>query len=565
MSGIPVYNQACLATDSTSSVPSFYLVGSTSPGSLEVNYVNNPDATTVTQVASQNDQSSWSPSAAKLCYIYPFATSVNPGIKIVQFGAGSTYMGLAQTNNLISGADSFNMTGFVSPKLFAWSGKFQDFDMFTIVTNDTDTTTLKVNMWAALRMNFRQNGPSLITYDMVNNPVDVNNAMLAVGTYGGYSGNASQGYTVVFDKSSRGQIFTAQGNLLADITNFTPTVALGVPTNVITNGITLTINAIPVTMGNTAYILDRASNGSTVIYSINPSASFTLNRVYKTGDSLPFTNNMAAGALNNQILTYSVNRSAAFFNVFDLTTHSWSGNGLVSAPVIEPVPTNSSNIGVIACAAVGSLVLILLAVVFFVRRRCKSAKKPAGAGVTALAQNDLETSKFDNSADQGHNQHGQGYIQYDPRQSQYLGHVQYDHGQPLYGQEQVQYEQLQTQYDQGQALLGQGQAQYDQGYVPYDPACERPTSFIPPPPPVNQLAEGVHNAYLLRVAGDSPESKTAYSPYANPTSTRVSTFSPENPESMHAKTQRTSVGQDPQYFPADHFSSSEARSPQARQ
>ncbi|KAG0378645.1 hypothetical protein BGX24_003259 [Mortierella sp. AD032] len=557
MSGIPIYNQACLATDSTSSVPSFYLVGSTSPGSLEVNYVNNPDATTVTLVASQNDQSAWSPSAAKLCYIYPFATSVNPGIKIVQFGAGSTYMGLAQTNNLISGADSFNMTGFVSPKLFAWSGKFQDFDMFTIMTNDTDTTTSKVNMWAALRMNFRQNGPSLITYDMANNPVDVNNAMLAVGTYGGYSGNTSQGYTIVFDKSNRGQIFTAHGNLLANITNNTPTVALGVPTNVIMNGIMLTINAIPVTMGNTAYILDRASNGSTVIYSIIPSASFTLARVYKTGDSLPFTNNMAVGALNNQILTYSVNRSAAFFNVFDLTTYSWSGSGLVSVAVIEPTPEKSSNIDTIVCATVGGLALILLAIFLFVRHRRKSAKKSAGASVTALAPKNPETSKCVSASDQGHNQHDLGCIQYGPRQPQYnQEHVQYDHGQPLYGQGQVQYEQLQPQYDQGQV-------QYDQGYVPYDPAYERPTSFIPPPPPVNQLADGVHNAYLLPAAGDSPESKTAYSPYVNPTSIRASTFSPESPESTQAKPQRTSVGQDPQYVPAGHFSS-EARSPQTR-
>lgn len=160
---IPVYNQACLATDSTSTSPSFFLVGSSSPGSLEVNYVNNADATTVNRVATQNDQSAWSPNAAKLCYIYPFATTANPGLKIVQFGSGSTYIALAQTNNVISGADFFNMTGFPSSKLFGWSGRFQDYDMFTVVTNDTDSQTHKVGMWAAFRMNFRQDGPSLLT------------------------------------------------------------------------------------------------------------------------------------------------------------------------------------------------------------------------------------------------------------------------------------------------------------------------------------------------------------------------------------------------------------------
>lgn len=92
---------------------------------------------------------------------------------------------------------------------------------------------------------------------MIHQAVDTDDAMLVVGTYGSYSGTSTKGYTIVFDKSSRGQIFSATGNLLANATNYVPTDALDIPTVVNMNGIPLTPNAIPITMGNVAYILDK--------------------------------------------------------------------------------------------------------------------------------------------------------------------------------------------------------------------------------------------------------------------------------------------------------------------
>lgn len=83
--------------------------------------------------------------------------------------------------------------------------------------------------------------------------------MLSVGTYGEYAGNVSLGFTIVFDKNNRGQIFCTEGSLLADENNNIPAVALGVPIAVNMNGIVLTENAIPITMGNTAYILDKVT------------------------------------------------------------------------------------------------------------------------------------------------------------------------------------------------------------------------------------------------------------------------------------------------------------------
>ncbi|KAF9142780.1 hypothetical protein BG015_000664 [Linnemannia schmuckeri] len=549
-SGIPVYNQACLATDSSSTVPSFYLVGSTSPGSLEINYINNPDSTTYTRVSSQDDQSAWTPNAAKLCYIYPFSTSVNPGINIIQFGSGSTYIALAQTNNIVSGATYFQNIDFMSPKLFSWSGKFQGFNMFTIVTNDTDTVTGRPGSWAGLRLNFRENGPSLLDYDIIYQPIAPWDALLSVGTYGEYAGSTAPGFTIVFDSSNRGQIFSTEGSLLADRNNTVPAVALGTPVSVNMNGISLTESAIPVTMGNTAYILDKASNGTTVVYSINPGASSTLNRVYKTGDSLPFANNMAASALNNQILTYSVTKNVAYFNVFDLSSGSWSGSGLVSGPAEDAPPSSKSStpVGAIVGGAVGGLLVIVFALFFVVHRRRQGAPKSDNAA--ELAQTGPEADKT-GSAEQEYVQHC------NPE------YTQYDQGY------------AQPQYDQGYI-----QPQHDQGYVPFEQAqaYQHPSPFIPPPPPINQNVDVSFKVYQPEsvspatdidtykvphsdVTDASMHSPTVVhtSPYISPASYRDS-FQPGSPETVRAKI--SSGTQGPQFVPNAPLAASEARSPQ---
>lgn len=90
-----------------------------------------------------------------------------------------------------------------------------------------------------------------------NDPVDYNQSMLAVGTYGTYNDTTSQGYLIVFDKNSQGRIQTADGNLLAALGSEIPVIRLGIPTPVNMNGIVLSESAIPITMGNTAYILNE--------------------------------------------------------------------------------------------------------------------------------------------------------------------------------------------------------------------------------------------------------------------------------------------------------------------
>lgn len=100
-----------------------------------------------------------------------------------------------------------------------------------------------------------------ISYNMTHYPVAVDNALLAVGTYGDSFDSTSHGYTIVFDNAGKGQIFTATGNLLSTATNNIPTLTLGIPESVNMNEISLTDNAIPITMGTTAYILDKVPQG----------------------------------------------------------------------------------------------------------------------------------------------------------------------------------------------------------------------------------------------------------------------------------------------------------------
>ncbi|KAF9536276.1 hypothetical protein EC957_011752 [Mortierella hygrophila] len=283
-----------------------------------------------------------------------------------------------------------------------------------------------------------------------------------------------------------------------------PPVSLDPPMAISMNGIRLTTDAIPVTMETFGYILDKAANGSTVIYSINPGQSSTLNTVYVSGPSLPFSNILTASSLNSGILTYSSNGTVASFNVFDVNSGTWSGNGLVSAAVVDPNLTSSTSIGAIIGGVVGGLLVIALAIFFFVRRRRQGAQKSANSAELARLNSDgAKTSGFD-----------QGYVQYDH------GYVQYN----------------------------EGYIQYDQGYQ------QTPTFFPPPPTPINQGADDSYKA-------DAPASLT--NPYVSPTSYRESaTHAVESPKSLFSRPVKLSVSHGPQYVPNSSIAASDARSPQ---
>ncbi|KAK3835200.1 MAG: hypothetical protein JOS17DRAFT_788277 [Linnemannia elongata] len=500
---IPVYNQACIASDSSRAQTSFYLVGSSQPGHLTVDYFNNFQSPPAPNpVADQTDQLAWDTNAKKLCFTRPNQQLTNPGIYVVQFGFGSTYMALAQTNNIVSSAVNFLGASFPYPKLFAWTGKHEEHDMFVAATNVTFDS--KPNAWAGMRLDFTNTLMNLLSLDVTNNPVDSSQALLALGTYGSFNATTTQGYNIVFDKSGGGQIQSAVGNLQATVGSNVPAISLDPPMTVNMNGIKLTPDAIPVTMEAFGYILDKASNGSTIIYSINPSQSNTLTTVYVSGSSLPFSNILAASGLNSGIITYSSNGTVASFNIFDVKSGTWSGNGLVSTSVVDPNSTSSTPIGVIIGGIVGGLIVIAIIIIFLVRRRRQgSQKSDDSAELARLNTDETKAAGFD-----------QGYVQYD-----------------------------------------HGYVQYNQGYIQYDQGHQHTPTFFPLPPTLtNQDAE---DSYKV----DAPASPT--NPYVSPTSYRESTFRPlESPEGLFSRSLKLPVSNGPQYVPNSSLTASDARSPQ---
>ncbi|KAF9536046.1 hypothetical protein EC957_000636, partial [Mortierella hygrophila] len=157
------------------------------------------------------------------------------------------------------------------------------------------------------------------------------------------------------------------------------------------SGITLSTDSVPVTMDRTGYILDRAADGSTVLYSITPTRSATLQRVTRTGGAPPFNPSMVAVACNSLIVTYSmVNTTTAYFNTFNITTNTWAGPGLVGAPDSG----SDTPIGAIIGGVVGGLVLIALVVFLFIcnKRKKAAAKKDVdGHGARSVKAEDHQT------------------------------------------------------------------------------------------------------------------------------------------------------------------------------
>lgn len=89
--------------------------------------------------------------------IFPLKKS---GIYVVQFGFGSTYMALAQTNNIVSSAINFQGLSLPYPKLFAWTGKHEEHEMFVAATNITFNS--KPNVWAGIRLDFTNSAMNLL-------------------------------------------------------------------------------------------------------------------------------------------------------------------------------------------------------------------------------------------------------------------------------------------------------------------------------------------------------------------------------------------------------------------
>ncbi|KAG0275046.1 hypothetical protein BGZ95_009244, partial [Linnemannia exigua] len=393
-STIPSYQRACLAPDTLNSA--VYLVGGATsvPGQLEVNYVSvaNINSPTSRPIGNQLNPTKWASGAPKACFAYPSSAQANSVIKVIQFGDGTSYMSYISPAGTIAEPTFFPTLEFQSPKLFSWIGSFTatNFNMFHMYSVTASNVT--GSRWSGLRMNFAPEGGSYsegVTDQYPSSP----DPLLSVGTFTPTASGTSFGHTIIFDKVGRGQIFTTTSSDQAAANNSITLVSLSNPGAVNMNGITLSADAVSVTMEGTGYILDKAKDGdATVLYSITPGVSTTLQPVSIKGNAPAFLPSVSATVMNKQIVIYSAPVGGTpYFNSFDTATQTWGGSNLISKPGTGPngqtgqTGTNGeiepkSNIGAIVGGVVGALVVIALGVFLFVRRR--RAQKPQTTPVT---------------------------------------------------------------------------------------------------------------------------------------------------------------------------------------
>ncbi|KAF9911640.1 hypothetical protein EC991_002758 [Linnemannia zychae] len=440
MTTIPLYPKPCLVPSAGNSV---HLVGiaSSREGTLEANTIDltNINTPTIKQFAAQVNPLAWSSSQALACHPFAgLASSNNNGLSpfvVAQFGAFKTFFSnINPAGGTIEQPIRFDQVAFTSPRNFAMTGAAGGSDWVLSLTNTTVVGS--GSYWSGIRFN----GTSAIAsnYNFGMSVVLTSNPLLTVGTYS-VDPTAGLGYAVVFDFVGGGTAYTATGTMsdiktpdqrIINLTNSRP---------VIMSGIVLTANAIPITSGETAYILDQGSDGSTVVYYLNPSTSTQLTPLLIKGQVPKFGGVLTATALNTQIVIYSSGNGASpTFNILDTTTGTWTGPGLMAPSLPStsgaslPSPSNGtggggeskSNLPGIIGGVVGGLVVVALVAFLFIRNRRRKNTVPA-------VQKPVETSFQDPS------QHGS------PTQMM----------QQSYPQQQQQQQQLyQQQYQQQQSV-----------------------------------------------------------------------------------------------------------------
>ncbi|CAO3571650.1 unnamed protein product [Mortierella alpina] len=403
-SAIPSYSYACIAPDRSGT--SVYLVGVpvTSEGRLEAYTVDlsNIDSPTATFLSNQTSAYYWSSAAPKACL--PYAGSEDPAnspVMVMQFSPKSYFTNI-YPNRTIDFPANFQSVGFLSPKLFSWTGSVGPLNWATTVANTSSPTTNSA--WTGLRLNATSIVDS--NRDFVISTYPVSNPLLSIGTFTATSNTPAQGYNIVFDNSGGGVIYTVLSSATLLLTDHF--LSLSNPQPVDMGGIKLTTNAITATMNSVGYILDKATDGSTVLYSINPGKSNKLQRVAVPGNVPPFSSNIVATAMGAKVVVYGSSVSgASSFNSFDTASGSWSGPGLVKPASYTPPDSSSSSnggdsskapIGAIIGGVVGGLVVLALIAFLYIRHRRRTTHTGPAATVVPAHSGYEDPSKMHNPA-----------------------------------------------------------------------------------------------------------------------------------------------------------------------
>ncbi|KAF9911641.1 hypothetical protein EC991_002759 [Linnemannia zychae] len=482
---VPLYTYPCITPSATGDL----LLLGISPANegtlnihkIDVSNINTPVAT---PYASQTNTLEWTSSAPTACFPYPGSS---PSVAFfAQFGPLTRFANIRGANS-IEGAINFPSTAFQSPKQFSFVGSTGSFDFFHVYTNKTFATT--GSAWLGARFNATNSLYSFQSYYTTQIPAGL--PMLSLGTY---TPGSTAGYNIFFDNYGAGTIYTTSLNtqpVLATLDINLVTLAKGQDVDM--GGVKLSKSAIPVTMNNIGYILDKATDGSTVVYSINPSQSAKLRAISASSDVPAFSTVQSATAVGSKIVVYGVsNSSSVFFNSFDTSAGTWTGPNLIKT--VNPPTGNGgsggggSNTGAIIGGIVGGIVVIAL-IAFFVIRKRRNGGKPVT--VPAPTTNYQDPGKFGNDAvPLGVPPTQQVYPlpQHQQQQQQEVYHQQYQHQQPVYDPHQGQLPPTSHyQMPQPNPAIYQQQQQYDPNLSQqqhYDPNLiqqqQQPYTYTPP-------------------------------------------------------------------------------------
>ncbi|KAF9995200.1 hypothetical protein BGZ65_009181, partial [Modicella reniformis] len=418
---IPTYQNACVAPIISGS--SVWLIGVTGAGKLEAYSVSltDIDSPSATLVTTQFDPSFWSSDAQRACFNYPGnQADPNSPIMMQQFGRMS-YFTNVYPNGTVNAAYHFPKVGFFSNKLFSFTAGVENLNWYTALSNVSGTTK---SAWTGLRLNATRIANSSRDVHIAMYPTP--NPRLSVGIFEPASTTPIHGYLVVFGDNNDGTLYTTMATATPKGLSEDQILTLARPQPVDMAGITFSNDAIPVSMTHVAYILDRASDGSTVLYSINPNQGVKLQRVDVQGDVPWFSPNMTATALNSQIVVYTpMTRSSTApsrFNSFDTDKKTWAGPGLITPESKIKAPLVVSIIG----GVVGGLVVIAIIFILVIRHRRKSSDRTINhASSTASVQGQQQQQHYLQQPMQ----------QYNPRPS----YISQSKDVPVFQQQQQQY------------------------------------------------------------------------------------------------------------------------------
>ncbi|KAG0346583.1 40S ribosomal protein S4, X isoform, partial [Podila humilis] len=390
MSSLPIFSFSCVAPD-TSGNP--YLFGVSSPGRLEVHSLDlsNALAPSSKLISATSTPSGWDPQANLGCYSY---TSTSPSttsspISVLQFGTiNNSPQTLFYPSNGTWASPVESATGaalsYQGPKLFSLVGSAEGWSWFVA------RAALKAGgalSWRGIRFGPRMDaGPQDLMpgYE----------PLFTVGAIAQEIGGAGNGFLFAFEQSgSAGRVYRTIGNKLPDsnVTAAQSMLTLSKPSAINMNNLTVTHEAIPVTSGFSAFVVDKSPAGLVSIMTIDPrNFNYKLTQAPVNGKVPNFLTGQSAASINSQIVIYGGQSSAGPSNdihIFNIISGTWSGPALVTVPAENGSSAVGPNAAIIGGAAAGAALLIAIIGFLLCRSRRSSKQLPSRDTAPLEAEN----------------------------------------------------------------------------------------------------------------------------------------------------------------------------------